>query len=486
MKKSARYLILACFSSLFVWGLYRIIIFAAGNAVLPNEIVRIFLFSAFVLLYPVFKKYQPTFPHIAAIWFLMSLILCWLKNEQYLRFVSTGFDLGIRANILYNIIKHGRVWDSLNQAHGFSGHFWPAAFPLALLLKIWFDPRVLLFSQAVWLASAVFPLFLIMKNDETPSDFMWLFLVMFLLNHYFHNINSFDFHPESLGTALVLWFLYFTERGSFVIALILMAAAFTLKEDIPIAFGSLALYGFFYDKKLRKFWMTVGGLSLIYFILALVVISNYGSIGESISTHYAFEPLPFKRLEYALKFFASMGFLPLLSPSRTLMFILPFFEHILSSWKPHFHLSGQYTAMLLPISFYVGIRNSKLLSKGHAEALIVAGILISILQFNVKKYLPDKAQLPLVRYEKIDSLLSTLPDSMPVAGGNHITPHIALRDSTYQLPLVLNAKLIVVDTTWHDFYPLDEKRYRSMVDSLLKNGFENISNDLGLMMLKRR
>ncbi len=468
-------------------GLYSIGQGILGRSPVSNMLVELTLLSIFYLLIPFLKKYFPSFKSVAMVWLFFLVILWELKNLQYLRYVSTGFDLGIRANILYNILAHGKVWDSLNQNHGFAGHFWPIAFLMAYLLKIWFDPRILLLAQTLWLTGAVFPLWLLLRKYRLKEFHQWLFLFLFLLNPYFHNLNSFDFHPETLGTFLMLWFVYFIETNSNkVIPLLLMLFALTLKEDVAIAFGSVALYGILWDKERQRFWLAVAVLSATYFAAALLIISRYGQLGQMVTSNYSISGLMLaKRLEYGLKFFASLGLLPLLSLKNFVMLIFPFVEHISSSWKPHFHLEGQYTAMLLPISIYIAIKNFSSIPRKTLEYMLIFGVVYSISRFKVTAYLPLKAQMTSERCLKIDSLLASIPDSVPVSGGNHITPHIALRDDVYQLPHVSDAHYVIVDTTWHDFYPLSGGEFQHLIDSLAQNGYYFEPDDSGVLILRR-
>ena len=421
-------------------------------------------------------------------WFVaagFALIISILKVLQFEHYVSTGYDLGIRANILYNIFAHSEVWDSLNWSHGFSGHFWPAAYPLSLLYHIWLNPKILLIAQTVALAAVPPIIAIILKRKGIDRTSGWLIIWLWCVNYYLHRMSAFDFHPEVLATPLFLLALHWLDTGKIGWAALMLAISLTLKEDVAVGIASIGLYLLIFDKRRKALGISMIILSGLYFVFAITEIYRHGRLLESVALNYGSDKvLSIKKIEVAIRYFATFGFLPLLMPKMLVMLTLPFAEHILNTWPMHYHLYGQYVALLLPVSIFITIEAVKRLGN-KALPLILLGILTSSLAFPYKVYLPLKrVQGAKKRY--LDRFVESIPPEMPLAAGNHITPHLALRRKIYQIPTLRDAQMVIVDTSWHDYTPMRRQEGERFIDSIIKSpDWQLVSDSFGVLVIQK-
>ncbi len=421
--------------------------------------------------------------------FLFSLILTSiivvLKFYQFDSFINTGFDLGIMANILYNIFAYHEVWDSLNWTHGFSGHFWPMAYPLSYLYHLWLSPKVLLVTQTVALGATPVIIAILLKRNRIDDRTSWLLLWLWSVNFYFHRMSGFDFHPETIATPLFLLALLLIDRKQKVWAVLLLLLAMTTKEDVAIGVASIGAYYVLFDRKNRGMGLFLTVIGAAYFLTAVLIISQYGKLMTQINTNYGKGPfLSFAKLGVTVRFLFSLGFLPLLVPEKLVMIAFPFLEHILNSRRLHYSLYGQYVAVILPISIYISIQALKKLK--DPLLWLFLGIFYSSLTFPYGAYITPLAANKQKR-AYLDRTLGSIPSDMPVAAGNHITPHLALRRNTYQIPTLRDAQLIIIDTTWHDYTPMSTEEGQVFLRRLINSDeWTTVSDSFGVLILRRK
>ncbi len=244
-------------------------------------------------------------------------ILAAYKTIQHLTFNTYAYDLGIRASILYNMAFRGRVWDSLHNLHGFSGHFHPISYFLAGLYWIWPNALLLCLLQAAAVSAGLLLFVLLMERLVEDPRLHLPLIALFLINPFLHNVLCYDFHPEVFAIPLTLLFFLLMERGDeknedkgagqnsgsarrrgsrgdgnqrlgvLWLALIPALCLLALKEDMGILVFSLGIFSL-----LKRGWgagilLCVTGLAWLPFAL-LFVIPHFQSSGQPtlISLHY--------------------------------------------------------------------------------------------------------------------------------------------------------------------------------------------------------
>lgn len=411
----------------------------------------------------------------------MFTITSVLKIMRYEFFLAPGYDLGNYVSILHNIYHHGKLLDSLNQVHAFSGHIRPFLFPVSLIFLIKESPVTLLVLQAAVVSLTVPVLLRLSRFYGLDARSTRLLVALFMSNIYLHHVNGFDFHLEAFAIPLVLMGIYYYENGSLIPGVTLMFLTLTLKEDMAITWLSVGIFYMIVRKEWRR-GMVVSGIAVFYGIIALYLMIRYADIQTMQKAHYSSVPHIGEVVKSGIRFLSSIGFLPLFVPGTLFAWILPLFEHLLSSRPHHFKIQFQYSANLLPVVFWSVIftlRKNTVVKKW----LTVFAILFSIFQSPLKLYV-DLSKVSLSRRACIRKVLSEIPVNARISCGNHISPHLATRDGVYQFPIINRADIVILDTTWHDFTPVDEDSAWKLIRAL-NNGYR-VESICGLLIFRRK
>ncbi len=446
-----------------------------------KDICRIFLLLLFINLLQIENLCQ----HVFKLFLGFFLTVLVLKMLQYEFYISTGFDLGIFSSILFNISHHGRIFDGLNQVNGFSGHVWPGAFLLAPFMLIWNDPRILLVIQTFSI-SLIFPITCTLAKQMNVEDKHIRYLILILIfNIYLHWVSSFDFHPETVAMPMILIALWSMYMQNYSVFYLFMLTSMTFKEDIFLAWVSLGIF-FLISGKNREAKKVLIPATIYGFFITILVF-KFVNLNMMVNMHYRGNHNMLLRIKPAVEFFTSFGFLPLFSLKGIVSYIIPFLEHILSSRPLHYKLRCQYSAILLPLIIFTSllvVKNLKIKSWILASLVTIA-ILFSINEGPIRRYIIF-SRLDMRKKAYLDRLLSTIPQSENVSLGNHLSPHLSTKDGVYQFPIIKDASLVIIDTTWHDFTPITSDSGLKILRSLITSGkFKLISDSLGIIILKK-
>ena len=486
---------------LLVISILSIIVFISGVFVLvlmPTGLhIRIFgvrisargpsnlyltMFVLTFLLFGLFSRKKPSPAVVLTFTAIFALIISLFKIHQFDYYMSNGFDLGIRANIINNIFNHRGVWDSLNGHSGFFGHFWPSAYAFTLLYRIWHSPKVLLVAQSIWNAMIFIPVYLLLKNRKINTASSWMILLLVSTNYYFHRMLAFDFHPETFAVPILLFFFYFLEREQTLLATIILFTILTLKEDMAIGVISIGLYFYLFThrKKPGLIYIISG---LIYFALSILVIRHAGGLGHELRANFNTGHFVFGKLLSPILYFLSFGFLPVVELRELTMIALPFLEHISTNISTHYMLRGQYVAFIFPVSVYLCIMALKKIGKAGMWVLIV-GILAGLFYKPIVNLYDYGPSMSISKREYLNGLVSSIDDSVTCSCGNHISPHLCFYASVRQLPVLMPNSIVIIDTSWHDYTPMSKEQGQRFIKSLMQQ-YKIVSDSFGVLLLKQ-
>ncbi len=414
------------------------------------------------------------------VFFLTTTILKLLRYDFYM---STGYDLGNYSSILFNIHEYGRLWDSLNQVNGFYGHIRPSLFLLSTVLYIWKDPRILLILQGLAISSTIPAIYLLArfyKIDKLTSSYL---ILLFASNIYVHWVNGFDFHLETFAMPLIPLGIYFLEKEKVYHFLLILILTLSFKEDISLGWISIGLFYFLIKKDQRKAWI-IFVPTLVYSLLALILMLKFSNTELMREAHYNGAILSHKKISSLISFFASFGFIPIMFPKGMIAYILPLGEHLFSSRPQNFMLYYQYSAILIPIVFWVMIELfSSRKRLNNVKYFVALGIAFSFLKNPVARYI-DISKINISKKLYLDNLIRSLPESAIISAGNHISPHLAMRPHVTQFPRIDDAEYILIDTTWHDFTPISGDSAIKLL-KVLKFDYKRIPTKEGILVLKK-
>ncbi len=189
-----------------------------------------------------------------------SLFSVWKYNNFY----YNALDLGIFNQVFFNSAQ-GRLFDFTIHPHSYLGDH--LGFILVLLLPIywlWQNPITLLILQTFFIGITAWPIFLIAKKWLQPK---WALLIsgLFLLSHFTHSINLFEFHLISLALPILFFLFYFYLTNKFTPFVIFTLLGLAVREDVALIFIAFAILALVEKRKLKwKLFPSIAGLIWIF------------------------------------------------------------------------------------------------------------------------------------------------------------------------------------------------------------------------------
>ncbi len=267
-------------------------------------------------------------------------------NRRYLAFESGAFDLGVYAQPLWNFTQGRDFAVSLIEDNGpirWATHVEPILFPVALLYRLWPDPRSLIWLQVAGLSLAAVPLYGLARRRLHQPWAALVVVVAFFLLPATEAVTLFDFHAVALAPLFLLAAIYFLERALaargvslwlwpeertgvsplpgpraaarfYGLAGLFFLLALSTKEDVSLLVLMIGLYLLLLR---RRWWegltLVVVGLAWFYVAFEVVIPAFRTAGGHSIYAAW-FETLGSTPLEIALS--------PFTRPDKVLAFLI--------------------------------------------------------------------------------------------------------------------------------------------------------------------
>ncbi|MEP7120674.1 MAG: DUF2079 domain-containing protein [Byssovorax sp.] len=320
---------------------------------------------------------------VAAIWATYGIFFSRLSIVNHHALNTRTIDLGYYDNIFYQSI-HGRpLGCSLIKAgyHG-SAHFDPILVLLSPLYLLYPRAEMLLVLQAVWLGAGVVPVYLIGYDKLGRRAPAVVLAAMYALYPALHGANMYEFHSLSLLSSILLWLIYFLEKGSRRAYYLVLIPALLCREDVALILCFISLYAILSRKPgaARLGWTTIA-VSLLYFVIVKKFFMTSADIfmsgKDSLSFAYYYEDLiPNKngvagivvsvvtnplfviktmmaeaKIVYLLTLFVPLCFLPFLARTSRIMLGYGLLFTLLATRTAVFSPAFQYSATLIPFAF---------------------------------------------------------------------------------------------------------------------------------------
>lgn len=429
---------------------------------------------------------------VGAIWATYSIFFSRLSIVNHHAFNTRTIDLGYYDNIFYQSI-HGRpLGCSLIKAgyHG-SAHFDPLLVLLSPLYLFYPRAEMLLVLQAVWLGAGVVPVYLIAYEKLGRRAPAVALAAMYALYPALHGANMYEFHSLSLLSSILLWLIYFLEKGSRRAYYLVLLPALLCREDVALILCFISVYAILSRRPgfARLGWTTIV-VSLLYFAIVkrffMTSADIFMSGKDSLSFAYYYEDLiPNKngvagiivsvvtnpvfvlktmvaepKIVYLLTLFMPLCFLPFLAKTSRVMLGYGLLFTLLASRTAVFSPAFQYSATLLPFAFALTpvalrqVEDSALpaqfgLDSGRlAKALLGAALVSSLLvSWKFGGYLENqffrggfsrvtRGLTPAQKetYTWLDQTVASIPDGASVGTTNKLGCHVSNRKDVVFYP----------------------------------------------------
>lgn len=209
-------------------------------------------------------------------------------------FCTPTYDFGIFSQMFYNMRNSGIPYTTVER-DGLLSHFQVHVSPIYYLLLPFYYifpfPATLQIMQALVLASAVIPLWLICRKRGLHSIITLVLCATLLLYPAYSGGTSYDIHENAFLAPILLWLFYGIERKYTGIIILFSCLCLLVKEDAAVYTALIALYliakSALHTKDSRRIWgMITGSLLLCGSIIWFGIVTRYLSVsGDGVMTY---------------------------------------------------------------------------------------------------------------------------------------------------------------------------------------------------------
>ncbi len=459
-----------------------------------------------------FNKYRK----VLVLLFSFALLYSLISLTNHYNFRTYALDLGAYTNALYDY-SHFHLNDSTvfkeTGENLLADHF-----DLYLIL---FSPFVFLFGTYTLLVMQIlFVLFggvgiyLYLKASDKPEFIALAATLFFFLFFGTFSALAFDYHSNVVAASLLPWLFYTLKKEKWLATSLVILFIIVAKENTSLWLAFIFI-GFsarhWKEKPKRNFMLASSVVCFVFFILVTTAVmpalsnngtyphfhysvlgSNFGEAFyhlirhpleslEVLFTNHTAEP----NSDYVKTEFHTLILLcglPLLlrKPWFLLMLIPIYFQKMFhdnpSMWGVFGHYNIEF-APILAIGVFLcvsDIKNSRML-KISCIAVLALELACTIRTFDSTVQFTNKACLRFYQqchYERdynvaaVHKHLSEIPSEAIVSAQSPFLPHLALRESIYQFPIIRDAEYVVFSNR-EEMYPLKENEFQNLTDSLL-------------------
>ena len=472
-------------------------------------------------------RYRDAWPQVIAggLVLLYIVTFTWLAILRHASFNSSGFDLGIYDQVVWNTL-HGRIFFYTTTGQPLlhlSNHFDPILLLVAPFYLIYSGPEMLLFLQAAAIGLGGLPVFWLAR-EKLESDLAGISLLLaYLLFPTLEVVTLWDFHPPALATGFLMYAFYFLVKRRSWCFVLFAVLAMSCKEHISLVVILMGLYAIIRYRDWVLGVLTVV-LALAIFIAVMywvipahsvtgnhIFLGYYSQMGDSpleiVGTAITRPDLVLKnlwqpsKLRYLRDVLIPFAYLPLLG-LPVLLIGLPSFAINLLSANPAMHdaTGGQYGADVAPWLAWGAVYGAFYLRQGlnrlwpGARPWLTHFVSLSLLVTSGAWHLfhglsPLALDAPHWRITDHDRLaqrfIGQIPPDAPISAQAKLYPHLSNRMIAYQFPNVNDAEYVFLDVTTGT-WPIHPNDLKAKVQELLDSGqFGVLDAADGYILLRR-
>lgn len=468
--------------------------------------------------------------------FLFAVLFAGLGVSNHRNYGTWSYDMGIYDQGIW-LISRGEQFMSVRGMN-----FWGHHFNLIAYLFVPFywmglgGPELLYVVQAIALAWAAFPVYLIARDKFAKPWIGFLFALVYLLYAPVQWISWAMFHPEALVIApfLYAWWFATKERWGWFLAMVLLALS--TREDVALAVMMLGVVLAIYMRAApnyrRILWRCAGTfvLGAVWYLVAgrLLVLfndgkepfyityfyGNYGDTGPEVVETMLLHPdrvvsdaVQHDRLKFYKQLGWPLAWLPLFNPLALLMAVPQMLASVTSLSPYSRMINYQYTSVMIAPLMISSIHGGHMLYRFRPArwSLPIAMVLCALVS-NIA-WAPSPIGQPgnyyawaqnSPRRPSLDHAVSLIPDDASVSASYQLVPHMSHRHEVYDWPNPFWASVWgnddcgrLPDPTTVEYVALDQSQIGSgnylLYESMRAPGgpFEVIYEDAIVVVLKR-
>ena len=402
---------------------------------------------------------------------LFALVFGKLGIEHHRNFGTWSYDMGIYDQGFWLVSRGGQSFMTVRGMEFWGHHLNLIVVAFAPFYWLGAGPSFLYLAQAVGLAVAAFPVYLIARDRFAKPWMGLLFATVYLLYAPIQWISWANFHPESLVVAPLLYAWWFASHRRWRGMFIALVIALSIREDAALVVIMLGLIlAVMYrpgkgDHRDRMMALATFGLGVGWYVVATRFViphfnqgkqpfyiqyfySNYGTdMPEIIKTmirhpnRVISDATQTDRLRFYRDLALPLGGLPLAGPLALLM-VLPQMLASVIGLSPYARsIRYQYTAMMIAPLLIAAIEGGRALWRFKVMHVLLPIWLLGCAYMTNVAWSPSPigdsyvvwAQ-PTARHASMREALKLVPDDASVAATYTLLPHLSHREQIYDWP----------------------------------------------------
>jgi uncharacterized membrane protein len=387
----------------------------------------------------------------------------WLSVERHHRFASTGYDLAINEQVVWNTV-HGRFFaTSVEVDNRFADHFQPLMLGLVPLYALFPRTELLLLLQVCAVAAAAIPLYRLARRRLGDARLALSTVAAYLMYPAVGFVVRFDFHLEAIAIAALIAAFDALDRGHLRSASIWLLLPLLSKEDLGLAVAAVGLYAAIAMRRLRfgLCWAGVGlvvTVATMFWLIPTVrgaasdTLARYAWLGDTpgqMATALVTRPRDVwrmvgepSRLLYLLQLLVPNGLLALLGLPELVMAVPALIINALAEHHCQAKIYCQYSVPIIPFVFVAtttGLQRLRKVLVGRRTLWLILGMVVlpltgAALAIDNPFMEAQDLPAPLARLPNGDAVkraLSIIPPDALVVTTNAYAPHLARREGLY-------------------------------------------------------
>ncbi len=395
---------------------------------------------------------------------LFIIAYSWLAVTRHQLFNSTGYDLAINEQILWNTLNGRFFASSLEVSNSFADHFRPFLLSVLPFYALFPRPETLLILQAVVLASAAIPLYLIACDRLEDSLIALVISIAYLLYPAVGFIARFDFHIEVFAIPAFMAAFLFMERKRWLWASLFLLIPLLVKENMGLTVAMFGLYALIMLRNLRwgVAWIIAGLFTFIittFWLLPSIrgemldAFARYAWLGETpqamIITLLTEPAAVLSRFtnsvgsRYLGQLLLPVAFIPLIGLPELLLALPGLGANLLADHFCQPTIYCQYAIPVVPFIFIATVYGLYRIKKWQDNDRGFRILALIILTFSLISYwrdnpFTDQTILPPALHQManetaVHTALSAVPNQLSLVTTNDYAPHLAQREELYLL-----------------------------------------------------
>ena len=398
---------------------------------------------------------------------LAVAILAYIATFLYLtftlhaRFAYMIFDLGIFDQAAWLISQGKTPFVTARGIHILGDHFSVILYLIAPIYALFPSPKTLLTLQTLAVTLGAVPAYALARKRLHSEPFGLLFGLVYLLHPAHQWSITYEFHPDTFATPLLLAAFYALEAkrgGLYILAVLLIAL---IKESAGLTLILLGIWAWFRCRRMGAATLIFGAAMLPIAMLTVRYFNNgqpspyfaifgrFGSDPIAMAQHFLCHPFTFLseafdfgNLYYAGTLLISLCFLPLLAPEILLLSLPMLLVNFMARRSGMHTIEEYYNAFLTPfliLAALIGFQRmekwnwfTRWLARFNLPLWALTGVFLGPFARPVEAHYGSKP--PVEAIVDCRTACTLIPDTASVSAPMALGAHLTGRAQLYTFP----------------------------------------------------